>query len=216
MERNKREKKYVLRIIKTLENYFGHVKCALNFSNPFELLVAAILSAQCTDKTVNVITKTLFKKYRNIEDYANADILEFESYIRPVGFFRNKTKNIIKSAQLILDIYHSVVPQTMEELLVFPGVARKTANVVLGSAFGKTEGIVVDTHVVRISNLLNLTRHEDPVIIEKELMDIIPKKYWIKFSFYMQILGRKICKARNPNHSDCLLNRICPSSCICV
>ncbi|MDR3253565.1 MAG: endonuclease III [Endomicrobium sp.] len=208
----KNKKDYTLKIINILDKNYEFVKCALNFSNPFELLVATILSAQCTDERVNKITEELFKKYENVKDYADADIAELENYIKSAGFFRNKAKNIINSAKLIMERYNGSVPQTMEELLKLPGVARKTANVVLGSAFGKAEGIAVDTHVIRISNLLKLTKYDDPVKIEKDLMEIVPGKYWIKFSFMIQTLGRRICKARNPNHVVCPLNNICPSS----
>jgi endonuclease-3 len=210
MKRNKKE--YAVRIVKILEKDYGHIKCALNFSSPFELLTTTILSAQCTDERVNKVTKDLFKRYKNIEDYANADILEFENYIKSVGFFRNKAKNIIKSAQMVVNRHNGDVPQTMEELLELSGVGRKTANIVLGSAFGKTEGIAVDTHVIRIANLLKLTECDDPVKIEKDLMKTIPHKYWPNFSFLIQTLGRRICKAKNPDHVVCPLNEICPSS----
>jgi endonuclease-3 len=206
----KDKKKYVLKIIKNLKKTFGYIKCPIKFSNPFELLVAVILSAQCNDKRVNKITEDLFKKYKCLQDYANADISKFESYIKSAGFFRNKAKNIIKSAQMILKLYNDKVPQTMIELLRLPGVARKTANVILGHAFCKAEGIAVDTHVIRIANLLKLTKHKNPVKIEKDLMTIVPKQYWINFSLLIQTLGKKICKARKPNHTDCLLNKICP------
>lgn len=209
MEKDK--KKYVLKIIKNLKETFGYIKCPLKFSNPFEILVAVILSAQCTDERVNKITESLFKKYKHLQDYANADISEFENRIKSAGFFRNKAKNIIKSAQMVLRLYDGQVPQTMEELLKLPGVARKTANVVLGHAFCKAEGIAVDTHVIRIANLLKLTKYENPVKIEKDLMAIVPKQYWINFSLLIQTLGRKVCKARNPNHAACPLNKICPS-----
>jgi endonuclease-3 len=210
MERNKKE--YSARIIKILEKDYGHVNCTLDFSSPFELLTATILSAQCTDERVNKVTEDLFKRYKNIEDYANADILELENYIKSVGFFRNKAKNIIKSAQMVVNRYNGGVPQTMEELLELSGVGRKTANIVLGSAFGKTEGIAVDTHVIRIANLLKLAECDDPVKIEKDLMRTIPPKYWPSFSFLIQTLGRRICKAKNPEHVVCPLNEICPSS----
>jgi endonuclease-3 len=209
MEKDK--KKYVLKIIKILKETFGYIKCPLKFSNPFELLVAVILSAQCTDERVKKVTENLFKKYKKLQDYADADIYEFENCIRSAGFFRNKAKNIIKSAQMVLNLYDGKVPQTMEELLKLPGVARKTANVVLGHAFCKAEGIAVDTHVIRIANLLKLTRHENPVKIEKDLMAIVPREHWTNFSLLIQSLGRRICKARNPNHTACPLNKICPS-----
>jgi endonuclease-3 len=210
MEINK--KKYVVRIIKILEKDYGHTKCALNFSSPFELLAATILSAQCTDERVNKVTEDLFKRYKNIEDYAKADVLELENYIKSAGFFRNKAKNIIKSARMVINRYNGVLPQTMEELLELSGVGRKTANIVLVSAFGKIEGIAVDTHVIRIANLLKLTEYNDSGKIEKDLMKIIPKKYWMNFSFLIQTLGRRICKARNSDHVVCPLNEICPSS----
>jgi endonuclease-3 len=210
MERNKKE--YAVRIIKILEKDYGHIKCALNFSSPFELLTAAILSAQCTDERVNKVTESLFKRYKNVEDYASADILELENYIKSAGFFRNKAKNVFKSAQMVINKYSGSVPQSMKELLELNGVARKTANVVLVSAFGKYEGIAVDTHVIRIANLLKLTEYDNPVKIEKDLMKTVPKKYWMNFSFLIQTLGRRVCKARNPDHVFCPLNEICPSS----
>jgi endonuclease-3 len=203
---------YAVRVMKILEKDYGHAKCALNFSSPFELLTATILSAQCADERVNKVTEDLFKRYKNIEDYANGDILELEKYIKSVGFFRKKAKNIIKSARMVVNRYNGDVPQTMEELLEFSGVGRKTANIVLGSAFGKTEGIAVDTHVIRIANLLKLTECDDPIKIEKDLMKIIPPKNWMNFSFLIQTLGRRVCKARNPDHVVCPLNEICPSS----
>jgi endonuclease-3 len=208
MEKDK--KKYVLKIIKILKGTFDYIKCPLNFSNPFELLVGVILSAQCSDERVNKIIENLFKKYKCLQDYANANISEFESCIKSAGFFRSKAKNIIKSAQMVLRLYDGQVPQTMKELLKLPGVARKTANVVLGHAFCKAEGIAVDTHVIRIANLLKLTKYENPVKIERDLILIVPKQYWTNFSLLIQILGRKVCKARNPNHAACPLNKICP------
>jgi endonuclease-3 len=208
----KDNKKYVLKIIEILKKTFGDIKCPLKFSNPFELLVAVILSAQCTDERVNKVTENLFKKYKKMQDYAEADIYEFKNCIRSAGFFRNKAKSIIKSAQMVMSLYDGKVPQTMEALLKLTGVARKTANVVLGHAFCKAEGIAVDTHVIRIANLLNLTKYEESVKIEKDLIAIVPKEYWIEFSLLIQTLGRRVCKARKPNHKDCPLNRICPSA----
>ncbi|MDR1928641.1 MAG: endonuclease III [Endomicrobium sp.] len=205
----KNKKKYVLKIIKIFKSNPLEFVCPLKFSSPFELLVAVVLSAQCTDKRVNKITKNLFKRYKNIKDYANADIFELESYIISSGFFRNKAKNIIESAKLIISLYNGIVPNTMFELLKLPGVARKTANVVLSFAFNVIEGIVVDTHVIRIANLLHLTEHVNPVKIEKDLMNIVPRIHWKIFSFYIQNLGRTICKAKNPNHIICPLNKIC-------
>jgi endonuclease-3 len=209
MEKDK--KKYVLKIIKILREVYGNIKCPLKFSNPFELLTAVILSAQCTDKRVNKVTENLFKKYKSLNDYAKADISEFETFIKSAGFFRNKAKNIIKSAQMILSLYDGKVPEVMEDLIKLPGVARKTANVVLGHAFGKAEGIAVDTHVIRISNLLKLTKHKDPVKIEKDLMSVVPKEDWTNFSLLIQTLGRMICKSRTQNHMECPLNKSCLS-----
>ncbi|AKL97563.1 endonuclease III [Endomicrobium proavitum] len=210
MKQNKKE--YVAEIIKLLLKSYKKVKCALNYKEPYELLFATILSAQCTDERVNKVTEELFKKYRAVADYANADVKELEVYIRSAGFYRNKAKNIINSAKVIIEKYDGKVPQSMQELLVLPGVARKTANVVLGNAFNKAEGIAVDTHVIRIANLLKLTKSDNPVKIEQDLMEIVPKKYWTEFSHLLQTLGRRVCKARNPNCSGCSLKEICPSA----
>ncbi|MDR2676710.1 MAG: endonuclease III [Endomicrobium sp.] len=207
--KKKDKKSYVLEVINILNKRYGSAKCDLSFSNPFELLVATILSAQCTDKRVNKITSVLFKTYKNIEEYAKADFVEFEQHINSTVFYKNKAKNIIRSARSIIEQYNGNVPQIMESLLKLPGVARKTANVVLSYAFEKTEGIIVDTHVIRISKLLKLTEHNNPIKIEEDLMKIIPQKYWIKFSFLIQILGKKICKAKNQNHFDCPINSVC-------
>lgn len=196
-------------IIKILDEEYKGIDIALNFSNVFELLVATILSAQCTDKRVNIVTSALFKKYKTINDYANADIHEFEKDIKSTGFFRNKTKNIIATANIILQQYNGIVPKTMEELVTLKGVARKTANIVLGSGYGISEGIAVDTHVIRLTNLIGLSKSSDPKIIEKDLMKIVPKQYWIKISFLIQTLGRRICKARKPNHDICPIKHLC-------
>jgi len=204
----KDKKKYVARIIKILSDEYPKAKCALNFASPHELLFAVILSAQCTDERVNKITAVLFKKYKTLESYANADLAELENIVRPAGFYRNKAKNIKASAKKLLDNYGGAVPQTMEELLTLPGVARKTANVVLGNAFGKNCGIAVDTHVIRISNLLKLTKNQDPVKIEKDLMEIVPQPRWTEFSHLIQTLGRRVCKARNPNCKECRVTAV--------
>ncbi|MCL1972828.1 MAG: endonuclease III [Endomicrobia bacterium] len=206
------KKKYVSNIIKILEKEYGDVEVALEFKKPYELLFATILSAQCTDERVNKVTSELFKKYRTLDDYANADISEFEKDIRSTGFFRNKAKNIIGSAKIILEKHGGKVPRTMEELLELPGVARKTANIVLSAAFGKYEGMAVDTHVIRISNLLKITKYEDPVKIERDLMKVVPRENWKNFSLLIQTLGRRVCKARRPEHAICPLNKICPSA----
>ncbi|MDR1696165.1 MAG: endonuclease III [Endomicrobium sp.] len=208
----KDKKEYAAKIIKILSKEFGKLECPLGFSSPFELLTAVILSAQCTDERVNKITPALFKRYKKIKDYAGADPEELQGYIRSAGFFRNKAKNIIGSAKTVLSSFNGEVPQTMDEILKLPGVARKTANVVLANAFGKSEGIAVDTHVIRISNLLGLTKNADPVKIEKDLTKTVPRKHWTDFSFLIQTLGRRICKARNPNCAECPLNKICPGA----
>jgi len=165
----------VLKIIELLEKEHPEAKIALNYTNPLELLVATILSAQCTDKRVNIVTKSLFKKYRKAEDYAMANLEELEEDIRPTGFYRNKAKNIKKCCQILVEKFNSQVPKTMEEMLELPGVARKTANIVLSNAYGVIGGIAVDTHVRRLAKRLGLTEHEDPDKIEKDLMNIVPK-----------------------------------------
>lgn len=197
------------KIIKILNKEYKGVTIALDFSNVFELLVATILSAQCTDKRVNIITSKLFKKYQTIEEYAKADLVEFQNDIKSAGFYRNKAKNIISTANKILKNYNGKVPDTMDELIKLDGVARKTANIVLGSGYGITAGIAVDTHVIRLSNLIGLSKHSDPVKIEQDLMKLIPKKYWIQISFLIQTLGRRICKARKPAHDLCPIKNLC-------
>lgn len=197
------------KFIKILNKEYGKIDIALNFSNVFELLVATILSAQCTDKRVNIVTSSLFQKYKTIKDYAAADIDEFEQDIKSTGFFRNKAKNIIATANIILSRYKGIVPNTMEELIKLKGVARKTANIVLGSGYGISEGIAVDTHVIRLTNLIGLSKSSDPKKIEQDLMKVIPKKYWIKISFLIQTLGRRVCKARTPNHAICPVKHLC-------
>lgn len=196
-------------IIKILDKEYGDVDIALNFSNVFELMVATILSAQCTDKRVNIVTSTLFKKYKTIKDYANADIKEFENDIKSTGFYRNKAKNIIETANIVLNKFNGVVPKTMEELITLKGVARKTANIVLGSGYGINVGIAVDTHVIRLTNLIGLSKNSDPKKIEKDLMKIIPKKNWKNISFEIQTLGRRICIARRPKCDICPINHLC-------
>lgn len=206
------KKENIDKIIKILEKEYGNVDIALNFSNVFELLVATILSAQCTDKRVNIVTSTLFKKYRTIKDYATANLKEFESDIKSTGFYRNKAKNIITTANIILDKFDGMVPKTMDELLTLKGVARKTANIVLGSGYGIYVGIAVDTHVIRLTNLIGLSKNSDPKKIEKDLMRIIPKKFWYNISFVIQTLGRKICIARRPKCFLCPIKHLCKYS----
>lgn len=196
-------------IIKILNKEYGNVDIALNFSTVFELLVATILSAQCTDKRVNIVTSTLFQKYKTIKDYAKADIKEFENDIRSTGFYRNKAKNIIATANIILEKFNGIVPKTMDELITLKGVARKTANIVLGSGYGINVGIAVDTHVIRLTNLIGLSKNSDPKKIEKDLMKTIPQKYWRNISFEIQTLGRLICIARRPKCTICPIKHLC-------
>ena len=199
-------------IIRRLRREFPDAKCALDHSSPLELLVATILSAQCTDVRVNMVTPALFAKYRSAVDYAAADPRVFEKEIQSTGFFRNKTKSIIGMAQALIERHGGRVPDTMEELVALPGVGRKTANVVLGNAFGQNEGIVVDTHVQRISGLLKLTRETTPEKIETDLMDLVPRKDWTIVSHLLILHGRKTCIARRPRCEVCTVNRWCPSS----
>ncbi len=201
----------VQEILRSLEKDYPDAKIALEYGNPLELLVATILSAQCTDERVNIVTRDLFRKYRSAGDYANARPEELENDIRSTGFFRNKAKSIRGACRLIVEKFGGRVPDTMEDLLELPGVARKTANVVLGAAFGKAEGIVVDTHVQRVARRLELTREEDPQKIELDLMRMIPRDRWIAFSHQMILHGRRICKARNPLCPMCSVEKICRS-----
>src|SRR5215472_15195804 len=195
-------------ILENLDEAYPAATCALVHENPFQLLISTILSAQCTDVRVNEVTATLYKKYPTPEAFAHANPRELEQEIRPTGFFRNKTKSIIGASKKLVDDFGGKVPQTMEELLTLPGAARKTANVVLGTAFGIASGVVVDTHVQRLSGRLDLTHHTDPKKIEQDLMRIIPRKKWILFSHQLIWHGRKVCKARNPLCADCNLESI--------
>jgi len=198
-------------ILAKLDEAYPAVTCALHHDNPFQLLIATILSAQCTDERVNQVTQTLFQKYPTPEAFAYANPTEVEQEIRPTGFFRNKTKSIIGASKRIVEVFHGEVPRTMEELLTIPGAARKTANVVLGTAFGIASGVVVDTHVIRLSGRLDLTKHTDPKNIEQDLMQIIPQDKWILFSHQLIWHGRKICNARKPKCVECNLEKICYS-----
>lgn len=200
------------KIIKLLEKEYPNAKTALNFTNPLEILLATILSAQTTDVTVNIVTKTLFKKYHNAEDYATADIKELEQDIHSTGFYHNKAKNLQKCCQLLIEKFHSEVPKTMDELLELPGVARKTANIVLFNAYRITAGIAVDTHVTRLSQRLGLTEQKDQNKIEKDLMQITPKEKWMPLTDLLIFHGRQICMARKPKCELCVLNKICPSA----
>ena len=199
-------------IIRRLKRAYPDAKCSLNHTNPFELLVATILSAQCTDERVNMVTADLFRKYRKPEDYLNVSPRELEKDIQSTGFFRNKTKSIQGASKVLTEQYSGQVPQTMEELLELPGVARKTANVVLGNAFDIHAGVVVDTHVTRLSHRLGLTQQKTAEKIEQELIPIVPKKDWVIFPHLMIYHGRRICKARNPLCAECTLEKQCPSS----
>jgi endonuclease-3 len=200
------------KIIQALKRAYPDAKCSLNHSNPFELLVATILSAQCTDERVNIVTENLFRKYRRPEDYLKVPETELQNDIRTTGFFRNKTKSIQGTAKVLTEQYVGQVPETIDQLLELPGVARKTANVVLGNAFGIASGIVVDTHVTRLSRRLALTVEKDPVKIENDLVEIVPRKDWVIFSHLLIYHGRKICKARNPLCAECVIEKYCPSS----
>ncbi len=210
MKRNNKTR--VLKIIEVLEKEHPDAKIALNYTNPLELLVATILSAQCTDKRVNIVTKTLFKKYRKAEDYANADLEELEEDIRPTGFYRNKARNIKKCCQILVERFNSQVPKTMEEMLELTGVARKTANIVLSNAYGVIEGIAVDTHVRRLARRLELSEHENPNKIEGDMMKIVPKTHWKIITDLLIFHGRRICIARKPKCGICVLNKLCPSA----
>jgi endonuclease-3 len=199
-------------IIRRLKKAYPDAQCSLNHTNSLELLIATILSAQCTDERVNIVTADLFRKYRSCEDFVNVSPSELEQDIRSTGFFRNKTKSIRGACKIISEEYGGEVPDDLDRLLALPGVARKTANVVLGNAFGIAAGIVVDTHVARLSNRLGLTQNKVPEKIERDLVKLVPKKDWIDFSHLLIAHGRKVCKARNPLCEVCVVEPLCPSS----
>jgi endonuclease-3 len=203
-------KQRTAKVIELLEKQYPNAKTALNYSNPLEILVATMLSAQTTDERVNIVTQNLFKKYRTLEDYANAELKELEQDIRSTGFYHNKARNLKKCCQLLVEKYNSQVPKTMDELLELPGVARKTANIVLFNAYGIISGIAVDTHVRRVSQRLGLTEHDDPAKIELDLMQITPKEKWMKLTDLLIFHGRQVCIARKPKCGICVLNKICP------
>ena len=200
------------KIIRTLKRAYPDARCSLNHSNAFELLIATILSAQCTDARVNMVTEELFRKYQKPEDYLKVSEKELQEDIRTTGFFRNKTKSIQGTAKALTEEYRGKVPQTMNELLDLPGVARKTANVVLGNAFGIHAGVVVDTHVTRLSRRLALTSEKTAEKIEQDLIAIVPKKDWVIFPHLLIAHGRAICKARSPLCAECVVENFCPSS----
>lgn len=201
-----------LKIIEILDKEYPEAATALHFSSPLEILVATILSAQCTDKRVNIVTKSLFKKYKTAQDYANADLAELEQDIRSTGFYRNKAKNVKNSGKLLVEKFDSKVPDTMEKLLELPGVARKTANIVLSNAYGVIVGIAVDTHVRRLSQRLGLSENKNPDKIEQDLMEVVPKKDWKRINNLLISHGRAVCTARKPKCGICVLNDICPSA----
>jgi endonuclease III len=201
-----------LEIVSRLKRMYPKAKCSLDFTNPFELLIATMLSAQSTDARVNIVTKSLFRKYPGPKEFAAASQVEMEKDVKQTGFFRNKAKAVIAASSAIMDRHAGQVPQTMDELTALPGVGRKTANVVLSNAFKAPVGIVVDTHVTRVSGRLGLTSNSDAVKIEEDLMKLIPKKEWTAFSHRLIEHGREICVARKPRCSECRLNELCPSA----
>jgi endonuclease-3 len=205
-------KRRAVEVVGSLEKEFPDAGVALHYANTLELLVATILSAQTTDRRVNIVTKSLFRKYRKAEDYANADLSALELEIKSTGFYHNKAKNIKKTGEMLVQKYHSQVPKTMPEMLELPGVARKTANIVLQNAYGVVEGIAVDTHVRRVSARLGLTENQDPNKIEQDLMRIVLKEKWVRITDLLITLGRRVCTAKKPRCEICVLNKICPSA----
>ena len=209
---SKKQKDFAQKIYPQLASEYPDANCALNHKNALQLLIATILSAQCTDERVNIVTKDLFKKYKNVKAFADADLEELEQDVRSTGFYRNKAKSIKNAAISIIKNYKGKVPDKMDELLTLPGVARKTANVVLGNIFGINDGVVVDTHVKRLSGRMGFTKQTDPNKIEQDLMQLIPQEEWTVFSHRMISHGRKVCNARSPKCSDCFLENDCPSA----
>jgi endonuclease-3 len=206
------EAERIAAILRALDELYPEAHCELDFRGPFQLLVATILSAQCTDKRVNLVTPTLFARFPDARAMAGANRTELEKLIQSTGFFRNKAKSILGAARLLVDEFGGEVPAEMEQLLELPGVARKTANVVLGSAFGKNEGVVVDTHIARLSQRLKLTRHTEPVKIERDLMEKLPREKWTLVGHQLIWHGRRVCFARSPNCGGCTLAPHCPSA----
>jgi endonuclease-3 len=205
-------KERVAGIVMILRREFPESRTALEFRNPLQILVATILSAQCTDRRVNMVTPELFRKYPTAGAFAGADRAELEGAIRSTGFFRNKAKNITAAAKRIVEVYGGKVPDTMEDLVTLPGVARKTANIVLAAGYGKAEGIAVDTHVRRLAGRLGLSRETDPVKIERDLLKIVPREAWLDFNFLLVEHGRKTCPARKPDCPNCPIRHLCPSA----
>ena len=205
-------KKRASALVKLLNKKYPQVKIALKYESPMQLLAAVILSAQCTDVRVNLVTRELFRKYRTVNDFASADLRTFQNEIRSTGFYRNKAKNIIGSAKMIKSDFKGKIPDQMESLLKLPGVARKTANVVLSTLYDKNEGICIDTHCIRLTQRWGLTKSKNPVSIERELMPLVPRKDWENFSLMTIKHGRELCYARKPQCKKCFLNKICPSA----
>lgn len=201
----------IIEIIKRLKKEYPEPKTVLNYKTPFELLVATILSAQTTDTHVNKVTESLFKKYKSMKDYADAKVETLQKDVSSINFYRTKAKNIQAAAKMIREKFNSKVPETMNELITLPGVARKTANIILSNVYGINEGIAVDTHVKRVAYRLGLTKNEDPVKIEADLMAITQQKDWGNLSHILIFHGRKICQAKKPKHEECVLYDICPS-----
>ena len=204
------QKKETEALIRLLNKYYPNPQCALNYSSPGELLIATILSAQCTDERVNAVTKKLFIKYPTMQSFAKAKQSELEKDIHSTGFYKNKARNIISCAKTLVDQYDGEVPQSLDALVALAGVGRKTANVVLGNAFNIASGVVVDTHVTRLSHRLNLTQAKTAEKIEQDLNKIVPKKHWIRFSHWLILHGRQVCKARKPACMTCFLDDMCP------
>jgi endonuclease-3 len=202
----------ILKIIDLLEKEHPDAKVALHYSNPLELLVATMLSAQTTDEGVNRVTETLFKKYKKPEDYANAEMNELEEDIRSTGFYHKKAKNLKNSARMLVEKFNSKVPKTMEDMIELPGVARKTANIVLSNAYNVVAGIAVDTHVRRLTKRLGLSKSNDPDKIETDLMNLVPREKWMRIADLLIFHGRRVCQAKKPNCVQCVLNKICPSA----
>jgi endonuclease-3 len=200
------------KVIELLEKLYPNAKTALNYNSPLEILVATMLSAQTTDVRVNIVTQTLFQKYKSAKDYADADIKDLEQDIHSTGFYHNKAKNLKACSQLLIEKFHGEVPKTMDELIELPGVARKTANIVLYNAYGVTAGIAVDTHVMRLSQRLGLTQEKDQNKIEQDLMAITPKEKWMPLTDLLIFHGRQVCTAKKPRCDLCVLNKICPSA----
>ena len=209
-ESYKNKKKRIKKVVKLLKRYYPSVECALIYKNPLQLLIATMLSAQCTDKRVNAVTKTLFKKYRSVKDFAQSSLQELEKDIHPTGFFRSKADKIKSTCQKLINNFKGKIPANMEALVSLPGVGRKTANVVLGTAFNISSGVVVDTHVSRLSYRLNFTSFKDAVKIEQNLINLLPTSQWIYFSHALILHGRQICKARKPQCHVCFLSDLCP------